>query len=121
MQKMFHVAKIPKVLLNLVVKAYPPIGKAVAAMNDPMLLHQALHDNVLMIIQALEEDHAAGYGSADICEGVDIAARGEESSESVPSGGDGYREVNSDGSVDGGVQSGVFYIEATASSEDIDL
>jgi len=121
MKKVFHVAKIPKTLLSLVTKAYPPLGKALVAMNDPMLLHKALHDNMLMIMQALEEDHAYGIGGADICEGVDITEGGEESSQGLPSGSDGHGEVDTDGSVDGGVSGGLFYIEAKATSEGVDL
>lgn len=118
---MFHVARVPRPAISLLVKIYPPVGKALEAMNDPYLLHKALHDNMLMIMNALEEDHAAGYGRADICEGADITASGEESSEGILSGSDGHGKEYTDGSVDGGVQSGVFYIEATASSEGVDL
>jgi hypothetical protein len=106
-------------LLNTFAKAFPSVGESLLVLNDPNELHKAVHDMIQFLEKGLELDHDSGIAGENLCFGPDLTPPREESAEGVSSGGDGYREVDVDGSLNGGIPGSVLGTET--SSEGIDL
>ena len=107
-------ANINMKMLTLLGKAFPGLGESLRTMDNPHELHIATHEIVMVLVKGLEADHASGYITQDELLSLDTAEAGEEGTESIPSGSNGYGEVNADGSPSGGISSSVLGTEATS-------
>jgi hypothetical protein len=118
--KQTNLPALPPFVYKLLPKVWSErLQGAFGLMADPEKLHVVVHMMMASMQKGLEEDHNAGYGNESLCASAATTEIGEKGPTGVLSGGDGRREIDTNGNSDSGVSSSVLVTEVT--SEDTNL